>query len=71
MNGKSRRVDDTNALLADLGRIARRWRRSCGRPGGACCSQQWANQRADDRVKVCITELEAFIEAKTQTTGEP
>ena len=52
-----------DALLADLGRMARRWRRGCGRPGGACCQQEWANKRADDRVKVCIKELEEFIAA--------
>lgn len=61
--GSAASVVRSDALLADLGRMARRWRRSCGRPGAACCEQQWANQRADDRVKVCIKELEAFIEA--------
>ena len=53
----------SDALLADLGRMARRWKRGCGRPGGACCEQEWANKRADDRVKVCIKELEEFIAA--------
>jgi hypothetical protein len=60
---KAASVVRSDALLADLGRMARRWRRSCGRPGGASCEQEWANKRADDRVKVCIKELEAFIEA--------
>ena len=55
----------SDALLADLGRMARRWRRGCGRPGGACCEQEWANKRADDRVKVCIRELEEFISANS------
>ena len=58
----------SDALLADLGRMARRWRRGCGRPGGACCEQEWANKRADDRVKVCIKELEEFIAANAGIT---
>jgi hypothetical protein len=61
----------SDALLADLGRMARRWRRGCGRPGGACCEQEWANKRADDRVKVCIKELEDFIEANAPAHREP
>ena len=59
----------SDALLADLGRMARRWRRGCGRPGGACCEQEWANKRADDRVKVCIKELEEFIAANNDLSG--
>ena len=51
-------------VLSDLGRMSRRWRRGCGRPGGADCQQEWANIRADDRVKVCIKEVEEFIAAK-------
>ena len=56
----------SDALLASLGKMARKWRRSCGRPGGASCQQEWANTRADDRVKVCIKELEEFIAANSQ-----
>jgi hypothetical protein len=59
----------SDALLADLGRMARRWRIGCGRPGGASCEQEWANKRADDRVKVCIKELEEFIAAHAALRG--
>ena len=53
---------DCKNMLAQLGKMARRWKRSCGRPGGACVTQQWANQRVDDRVKALAKELEDFIE---------
>lgn len=49
-------------VLESLGKMARRWRRGCGRPGGADCEQQWANERADRRVKECAKELEEFVE---------
>ena len=53
-----------DSLLLELGRMTRRWRRSCGRAGGACVEQEWANKRADDRVKECIRELEMFIKER-------
>ncbi len=68
-NGKLDSECTTEELLKDLGRMARRWRRSCGLPGGADCEQEWANKRADDRVKVCIKELESFIASNISNKG--
>ena len=48
-------------LLVALGKMARRWKRSCGRSGGACVQTQEANYYADARVKECVRELESFI----------
>ena len=54
------------SLLADLGRMARRWRRACCGAGGACIQQQDMNMRADQARRDCAKELEAFIEANTE-----
>ena len=50
-----------NKLLTKLGKMARRWKRSCGRPGGACVQTQEANYYADSRVKECVKELESLL----------
>jgi hypothetical protein len=65
MDGFERIIMDESAacssLLDELGVIARRWLRHCGRPGGADCTQQWANDRADNRVKECVKDIQTLI----------
>ena len=57
---------DSNALLGELGKMTRRWRRKQGGGGGACCSLEEANQfRSEGRLPL-IKELEAFIKENTQ-----
>jgi hypothetical protein len=58
----------SEALLADLGRMARRWSGGCGRSECGLSDEDWANRRAAGRVKVCIKELEDFIAAKRSET---
>ena len=50
-------TNESNELM----RMVRRWRRRCGRPGGACVQGDTANQWADKRVKDCAKELEEFV----------
>ncbi len=51
----------TEKLLYRMAKMARKWRRHCGRAGGACCQQEEANRRADQARKECAKELETFI----------
>ncbi len=45
----------------ELGSMVNRWRRKCGRPGGADVYQQEANRRADEARKECVKDVEAFL----------
>jgi hypothetical protein len=53
-------------VLANLARLARRWRRSCGRAGGACVQQEESNRRADEERKMCAYEIEELIKKVTR-----
>jgi len=51
----------STALLAELGKMTRRWRRKQGGAGGACCSLEEANQFRNEGRLPLIKELEAFV----------
>jgi len=55
----------STALLGELGKMTRRWRRKQGGAGGACCQLEEANQFRDEGRLPLIKELEAFIKEST------
>ena len=56
--------DDTTILfLSNLALMARKWRRKCGRPGGACCQQEEINRRSDEIRKECAKDVEDLLKA--------
>ena len=57
-------------LLAELGKMTRRWRRMQGGAGGACCSIQEANQFRNEGRLPLIKELEAFVKANETVEAE-
>ena len=50
-------------LLVDMDKLARKWRRDCGLPGGACVQQEERRYAADEARKQCARDIEALVEA--------
>lgn len=57
-----------DVLFDSLGKMARKWRRSCGLPGGASCQSEEENRRADEARRECAKQLEAFIKLNRRMT---
>jgi hypothetical protein len=55
------RLSDVTDEFVELRALARRWRRQCGRAGGACCQQEEMSSRADAARRKCADELEEVV----------
>lgn len=53
--------EETVKLLDELGCMSRRWRRDCGRSGGASCFHESMEAKADEIRRKCAKELKEFI----------
>jgi len=64
-NEKPPTVVGSTDMLDALGKLARRWRRSCGRPGGADTLTGHGNYMADCARRECAKELEKLMASNT------